>query len=163
MRRARERQAGRRGAGAAARQGHAAHAAPDVREPRARCRPRPALGYGPARPHRSAPHAERLRPGDAAPARRRGADLAADAISRRARRADVWPNEWPNERLGAVRRDAREPTLIRERPANAGLWARRVSNLRPLACEAWRSSPIRPPKYLQIEQIRQAANVPRRA
>ena len=51
--------------------------------------PRPPLGHGPARPYRRPPHAQRLRAGDAAPARRRGADLATHALPRRARAAGV--------------------------------------------------------------------------
>ena len=52
VRRAREQQARGRRQRCSPRKGHAAHAAPDVRQPRVRGWPRPALGDGPARPHR---------------------------------------------------------------------------------------------------------------
>jgi hypothetical protein len=50
-----------------------------------------------------------------------------------------WPNEWPNGPFDAVRSgrsahasDPKNPPICRD----FGRWARRVSNLRPLACEA---------------------------
>jgi hypothetical protein len=114
--RANARRAERRAA--AARPGHSAHPAPDIREPRARGGSKPALGDGAARPRRRSRDSVDLRPGRPAAGDRPGANLAINAVRRRVREGAVgrgiWPNEWPNETRSNRRRRWRVPRQCRE-------------------------------------------------
>jgi integrase len=127
-RRAGHREARRRGPDAAPRPRHPAHAPPDLRELVLLRRARPALGDGPARTRGSPDDARGLRAVHEAQPDRRGGRLAAHALRERARGARpkrlVWTHEWPHGALAVP--------AISWNPR----WARRVSNLRPLACEA---------------------------
>ena len=72
---------------------------------------------------------------------------------------------FPDESEEPGRRPSLEPTngpmsLRRSRPLPGFRMGARVSNLRPLACEAWRSSGSQAPKYLRIRQISHASACP---
>ncbi len=100
------------------------------------------------------------------PVQQRGVGLLRARRGQRARLAAGAPEFLPAEPAlrGASGSIARSISgsgaehVSHVRPASAltsrmpRAWARRVSNLRPLACEAWRSPRISAPKYLQTSR-----------
>jgi hypothetical protein len=57
----------------------------------------------------------------------------------------VWPTDWPNVSFGPLAGLWAKDPVNAESPCGAralGPWARRVSNLRPLACEASTRTPL---------------------